>query len=172
VNRLLKPLIFLLASIYFVVDAVFLTMAKPVADWLADRKIFEGLRGWIISLRPYPTLALFAVPILILEPVKPAAAYLAATGHVAVGVGIFVVGEILKLVLIERLFAVSRNKLMSIAVFAWAYGQYRQIMDWIEATEAWQAVRRWSKIAQYAVRIYLLEIKNSHRPAPVSFQSR
>jgi hypothetical protein len=172
VNRLFKPVIFLLASVYFVVDAVFLRVARPVAEWLSKRRLFTGLREWIVSLRPYPTLALFAVPVLVLEPVKPAAAYLVATGHVAVGVAFLIVGEIIKLVLVERLFAVSRNKLMSLPAFAWAYRQYRQIMDRFAATEIWQAVRRWSKVAQYAVRVYLLQLKVSHRPAGITFQHR
>lgn len=171
-NRLLKPLVYVLAGIYFVVDAVFMTVARPVADWLAERRIFDGLRRWIASLRPYPTLALFAVPVIILEPVKPIAAYLAATGHVVLAVAIFVLGEILKLVLIERLFVLCHDKLMSLAAFAWAYRQYRVIMDWIAATDAWQAVRRWYKIAQYSVRSYVLEFKSSQRPDRVSFQSR
>jgi AraC-like DNA-binding protein len=38
-----------------------------------------SLRAQIVSLRPYPTLALFAVPLIVLEPVKPVAAYLAGT---------------------------------------------------------------------------------------------
>ena len=171
-NRLFKPVIILLAVIYFVVDAIFLRAAKPLANWLFERRIFDRLREWIVSLRPYPTLALFAVPVLVLEPVKPAAAYLAATGHVALAAALFVVGEILKLVLVERLFVVGRNKLMSIPAFAWVYRQYRQMMDWFEATEIWQTVRRWSKIAQYAVRIYLLQLKASHRPARTAFQHR
>ena len=171
-NRIFRPLVFILATVYFVVDAVFLTVAKPIADWLADRRIFDGSRDWIGSLRPYPTLALFAVPLIVLEPIKPVAAYLGATGHVMTGVAIFVAGEILKLVLVERLFTVSRNKLMSITAFAWAYEQYRQIRNWLESTEAWQAVRRWSKIALYAVRIYLLQFKSFHRPARISFPSR
>jgi hypothetical protein len=170
VNRLIRPLIFLLASIYFLVDAVFIAVARPVARWLADRKVFEGLKAWIVSLPPYPTLALFAVPLIVFEPAKPAAAYLAATGHLVVGLVIFVVAEILKLVLVERLFAVSRDKLMSIPAFAWAYRQYRLIRERLEATEAWQATRRLSKIAQYAVRSYLLEL--SQRSARISFQQR
>ena len=52
---------------------------------------------------PYAALAVFAVPLIILEPVKPIAAYLAATGHFAAGATVFVVGEISKLILIERL---------------------------------------------------------------------
>ena len=171
-NRLLKLFVYVLAGIYFVVDALFMIVATPVADWLAERRIFDGLRRWIVSLRPYPTLALFAVPVILLEPVKPVAAYLAATGHMVLAVEIFVLGEILKLVLIERLFALCRDKLMSIAAFAWAYRQYRQVMDWIESTAAWQAVRRWYKIAQYSLRSYVLELKRFQRPLRISFQSR
>jgi hypothetical protein len=172
VNRLLKPVIYVLAGIYFVVDAVFLVVATPVADWLADRKVFEGLRRWTLSLNPYPTLALFAVPVIILEPVKPVAAYLAATGHVVTAVTILVLGEILKLVLIERLFVLCQDKLMSIPAFAWAYAQYRLVRDWVEATDTWQAVRRWCKVAQYQVRIHLLELRTSQRPDRISYQER
>jgi hypothetical protein len=172
VNRIFRPLVFILAAIYFVVDAVFLTVAKPIADWLAGRRLFDDSRDWIVSLRPYPTLALFAVPLVVLEPIKPVAAYLGATGHVMTGVAIFVVAEILKLILVERLFTVSRDKLMSIAAFAWTYGQYQQMRGWLESTEAWQSVRRWSKIALYTVRIYLLQFKSFQKPARISFQSR
>jgi hypothetical protein len=112
------------------------------------------------------------VPLIVLEPIKPVAAYLGATGHVMTGVAIFVVGEILKLVLVERLFTVSRDKLMSIAAFAWTYGQYRQMRDWLESTEAWQAVRRWSKIALYSARIHLLQFKSFQKPVRISVQSR
>jgi hypothetical protein len=172
VNRLLKPVIYVLAGIYFVADAVFATIATPVADWLAERRILDGVRRWIVSLRPYPTLALFAVPVIVLEPVKPIAAYLAATGHVVLAVAIFVLGEILKLVLIERLFALCHAKLMSIPAFAWGYRQYRQIMDWFVATDAWQAVRRGYKLAQYKIRTSVRELKTSQRLARISFQPR
>jgi len=114
VNRILKSVIFIIAAVYIGVDAVFFTVAKPVADWVSKRRILEGLRAWVASLRPYPTLALFMVPLIALEPLKPVAAYLIATGHVRVALTTFVVGEILKLVILERLFAISRDKLMLI----------------------------------------------------------
>jgi Mn2+/Fe2+ NRAMP family transporter len=170
VNRLLKPVVYVLAGIYFIVDAVFAAIAAPLADWLAEQRIFDGLRRWILSLDRYPTLALFAVPIIVLEPVKPVAAYLAATGHVVAGLGVLLLGEILKLVLIERLFALCQEKLMSIAAFAWAYRQYRVVREWIEATAAWQAVRRLSKVTRYTIRIYLLELRQ--RPVRLSYQDR
>jgi hypothetical protein len=97
---LLKPIIVVLATVYFLVDAMLMVVARPVADWLAERQIFSGLKTWIVSLSPYPTLALFALPVILLEPAKPYAAYLVATGHLIIGLTVFAVGEILRLVII------------------------------------------------------------------------
>jgi hypothetical protein len=161
VNRILKPFVVVLAAIYFLVDAVFMTVARPLANWMEKHWVLKRLRGWIGSLRPYPTLALFAVPLIILEPVKPVAAYLAATDRIAFGMAVLVVGEILKLVLVERLFSISRDKLMSIPAFAWCYGKYRLAWEWLDSTEAWQMVRRWSRVARFAIRHRLTELKAS-----------
>lgn len=151
-----------MASAYVLVDALFMTVAKPLADWIAKRQVFYGLRVWIVSLRPYPTLALFAVPVIILEPVKPVAAYLAATGHIVAAFTVLAVGEILKLVLLERLFAVSRNKLMSIYAFAWAYAKYQAGRAWLEATDAWQLVRKIYGIVRYSLHSLLMDLRNIH----------
>jgi hypothetical protein len=79
VNRILKPVTYVLAAVYFLVDAVFMSVAKPISNWIARHLVLRRLRAWIRSLSPYPSLALFSVPVIILEPVKPVAAYLAAT---------------------------------------------------------------------------------------------
>jgi hypothetical protein len=159
VNRLFKLFVVVVAAIYFLVDAVFLTAARPVARWLADHWIFDRLRTWIVSLRPYPTLALFMVPVLILEPVKPVAAYLTTTGHIAAGLTALLVGEMLKLVLIERLFSISRDKLMSIDAFAWCYDRLRQAREWMESLKGWQLARHLGFAAGHAVRRHLREMK-------------
>jgi hypothetical protein len=170
-NRVLKPVVFLLAAIYFLVDAIFMTIARPMSNWVAEHWVFERLRAWIVSLRPYPTLLLFAVPLIALEPVKPVAAYLVGTGHVAMGMIVLVVGEIVKLVLVERLFSVSRDKLMSIPTFAWAYWKFRAAKDWLTSAEAWQALRRWSLTAHYTIRSYVTELKAPQRLRRITFQS-
>ncbi|WP_128926505.1 hypothetical protein [Bradyrhizobium guangxiense] len=140
-KQILKPVTYVLAAIYFLVDAVFMAVAAPIARWIGRHFDFRRLRGWIRSLPPYPSLALFSVPVIILEPVKPVAAYLAATGQVVSGAVTFMVGELLKLVLVERLFHLTRDKLMRIPAFAWAYGKYAAAKDWLQATEAWRAIR-------------------------------
>jgi hypothetical protein len=36
VNRLLKPVTYVLATLWFLVDAVFMTVAKPISNWIAS----------------------------------------------------------------------------------------------------------------------------------------
>jgi hypothetical protein len=135
-NRFLKPIIAVIASIYFLIAGAMMVVACPIVNWLAQLGFFSGLRAWIVSLRPYPTLALFALPLILLEPAKHCGAYLIAKGHLMVGLLLLAVAEILKLVLLERLFAVSKDKLMSIPAFAWIYRHFRQIIDRLKPTSA------------------------------------
>ena len=138
-KRILKPVTYVIATLYFLVDAAFMAIAKPISDWLARHVLLRRLRAWIRSLRPYPSLALFSVPVIMLEPVKPAAAYLAASGQMVSSVVTLIVGELLKLVLVERLFSLTRDKLMKIPAFAWGYTKFSDAKTWLKNTEAWQA---------------------------------
>jgi hypothetical protein len=164
VKRVLKPVVGLLAVIYFLVDAVFLPVARRISNRIAGHWMFARLRGWITSLRPYPTLLLFAVPVIVLEPVKPAALYLIGTGRIVWGAMVFAGGELLKLVLVERLFSLTRDKLLSIPAFAFGYARYRELMQWLTALEAWQAVRRWSRAAQYTIRRHIRALRAARKP--------
>jgi hypothetical protein len=163
VKRILKPVTYVLAALYFLADAAFLGVAKPISNWFAKHVVLRRLRAWIRSLRPYPSLALFSIPVIMLEPVKPVAAYLAATGQMMSSVVTLIVGELLKLVLVERLFSLTRDKLMKIPAFVWAYTKFREAKGWLEATEAWQSIRVISK----AARQFLAEMKQS---AAVAFR--
>ena len=160
VNRFVKSVTYVLAVVYFLVDAVFMTVAKPISNWVARHFSFRKLRTWIRSLRPYPSLALFSVPVIILEPVKPIAAYLAATGQIVTSALTLIIGELVKLVLVERLFSLTRDKLMKIPAFAWSYVKFRTAKAWLEATEAWRTMRSLNQ----AIRNYLTQMKTSHAP--------
>jgi hypothetical protein len=163
VKRILKPVTYALAALYFLADAAFIAIAKPISGWLARHVVLKRLRDWIRSLRPYSSLALFSIPVILLEPVKPVAAYLASSGQMMSSVVTLIVGELLKLVLVERLFSLTRDKLMKIPAFAWAYTKFREAKAWLKSTEAWQAVRAIAK----STRQYLTEMKKS---AAVTFR--
>jgi hypothetical protein len=146
---------------YFLLDAMFATVAVPLSKWIAGHWAFARIHRWVLSLRPYPTLFLFIVPVIVLEPVKPVAAYLVARHHAAWGLSALVIAELIKLVLIERLFSVSRSKLLSIPAFAWVYEKYSAMKDWLMSMEAWQFALRWSRIARCAARRRVLEAQRS-----------
>ena len=61
-------------------------------------------------------------------------------------------GELLKLVLVERLFSLTRDKLLKIPAFAWGYEKFRLAKAWLEATAAWQTIRSLSRSARDYVR--------------------
>jgi hypothetical protein len=145
VKRILKLLTYIAAGLYLLVDAIFMTVAKPIANWIDKQVPLKRLRNWIRSLPPYPSLALFSVPVIVLEPIKPIAAYLAATGQFLSGALTFIFGELLKLVLVERLFSLTREKLMRIPAFARLYEWYSQAMAWLKATEVWRTLESLAK---------------------------
>ena len=43
-SRIFKAFVFLIAAIYFLVDAIFFTLAKPVVRRLTDYWAFESVR--------------------------------------------------------------------------------------------------------------------------------
>jgi hypothetical protein len=163
VKRILEILSYVAVGVYLLVDALFMTIAKPIADWLGSHLPLKKVSAWIRSLPPYPSLALFSVPVIVLEPIKPLAAYLAATGQFLSGGLTFIAGELLKLVLVERLFALTREKLMRIPAFARLYGWYSQVLAWIKATEAWRVLVSLAASAREYVRAIRLHVVHQLR---------
>jgi len=152
-GRVLSPVVAVLASLYFLIDALFLPPLRLLGRWLGSFGLFARLGEWVRTLGPYQTLALFLVPLIILEPVKPVAAYLAAKGHFMRSMGVLVVGEILKVTIVERLFHVGRPKLMMIPAFARIYNYVMAWYVWFEALPPWQAVLRRVRAAKAQVRV-------------------
>jgi hypothetical protein len=171
VKRAGNFIVFIIAVLYFALDAIFATVAIPLGRWIFSHRIFARLHRWILSLGPYPTLLLFLLPLIILEPIKPLAAYLAGKGHMMHGLVLLTVGEILKLVLVERLFSVSRDKLLSIPAFAWAYGKYCAAKTWLTSLEAWQLAMRWGRLARLTFRRFTSAFRKPERSRRALFQS-
>ena len=149
---ILRALTYIAAGLYLLVDAIFMTIAKPIAKWIDKHVPLRRLKDWIRSLSPYPSLALFSVPVIVLEPIKPVAAYLAATGQFLSATVTSIFGELLKLVLVERLFNLTREKLMRIPAFARLYQWYSQAIAWLKATEAWRTLESVARSARKYLR--------------------
>ncbi len=141
-RRVTGPVIATIAAIYFLIDAIFYSFIHPLATMVARLPIFAALGAWVRGLGPYPTLALFLIPVIVFEPVKPVALYLIGTGRFVPGALVLAIGETLKIVVVERLFHMSRDKLMMIPAFAWTYRLAVRWLDWLTSLPPWQAVLR------------------------------
>lgn len=141
-RKFFEPLVVLVAAIYFVFDGLFLAIIKPIVRIISRQQIFQAVADWIESLGSYQTLILLLVPLILLEPTKLLSAYLIATEHYRVGLSVLIGGEILKLVIVERIFYIGRNKLMTISAFAWSYNFVFGWLNWLESLPPWQAVKR------------------------------
>ena len=114
IPKAFKPIVVVFAALYFLIDAIFFSLIRPLGTWFSKLPVFRWVGSWVRSLGPYPTLALFAVPLIVLEPVKPVGLYLIASGNVIDGAVLIGVGEIAKITIVERIFHVGRDKLMTI----------------------------------------------------------
>lgn len=136
------PIAVALAILYFLVDAIVLSLVYPITRRLVRWPPIERFMGWVATLGPYSTLAFLLVPIIVLEPLKPAAFYLMAKHRVGSGTALLVLTEIVKIVTVERLFRLSRAKLMTIPAFARVYTYTAGWLAYLQALPPWQFVLR------------------------------
>jgi len=141
IKSIFKPLVIVVAAAYFVIDALTLSVLKPLLRKIVNLRLFALIVRWIASLSPYATLALFLIPLILLEPVKPLSAYLVASGQLKLGIFVLVVGEILKVTTVERIFHIGREKLLTIKEFALVYHFLWEWLNWVQALPSWQAVK-------------------------------
>jgi hypothetical protein len=86
-------------------------------------------RRQIQQLGPYQSLALILLPILLVEPLKVAAVFVAGEGHWLAGTGILIAAYATSLVFVERLFKVVKPKLMTMNWFASIWIWFTAVRD-------------------------------------------
>jgi hypothetical protein len=133
-----------LAMLVVLFDDLFRSALKPALAWLARLEPIRRIEAFVAGLPPYPTLALFLIPMAVIWPIKLYALYLIGLGHVAYGALAFVVAKVVGIGLAERLFAVGRDKLLSIGWFAKGYFFVIAVRDrvhlYLEGTRWWPAL--------------------------------
>lgn len=77
-----------------------------------------GTRRHLQKMSPYLSLALLLVPLLLVEPLKLVAVFIAGKGHWLTGTGMLVGAYAVSLLFVERLFRVVKPKLMMLGWFA------------------------------------------------------
>ena len=128
------------AVLYFVIDALFLSILRPLRRRLMALEARQGLAAWVGGLNRYAALLLLLVPWLILEPLKPIGFLLFARHHRFSSVVLIVGSELIKLTLFEQVFDMAKPKLMSFGWFAWGYRHWQESLAYLRSLPAWRAV--------------------------------
>jgi hypothetical protein len=97
-------------------------------------------RRQIRRLGPYQSLALMLLPIVLVEPLKIVALFVAGHGHWLTGTGMLVAAYGVSLVVVERLFKVVKFKLMTMNWFADLWRWFTAVRDRMFGRQPGQAV--------------------------------
>jgi hypothetical protein len=141
--RLARLPLLALVTVYFLLDEVVVGLFRPMLRWLAGLRPIERTAAAILALPPLATLLVFAVPFVILEPIKIWALVLIAGGNLASGSITLALAHLTSILFVERLFHLTKPKLLTIRWFAWGYGHVERLWDWslgrLEATALWRS---------------------------------
>ena len=83
-----------------------------------EMALLTRARRRIQKLSPYLSLALLLVPLILVEPLKLIALFVAGEGHWLTGTGMIIGAFAVSLLVVERLFKVVKPKLMTLSWFA------------------------------------------------------
>lgn len=140
---LFAPLVYL-AAICLLCEEWLWDVGARLMRWLARFPPLRALEGRIARLSPYPALAVFALPAVLLFPVKLLALLAIARGHPLSGVGVIVLAKVGGAAAVARLYSLTRPALLSLPWFARLHARFIAVKDdWIgrlRATRAWRRV--------------------------------
>ena len=120
---LAAPFVFFAAIIIILEDWLWDDLAR-FAAFIGQLPILRPIESLIVALPPYLALLVFAVPTLLLIPVKLIAVYLMTHGQETLGVLTVLAAKFAGTALVARTFTLTRPKLMTIKWFAWLYERF------------------------------------------------
>jgi hypothetical protein len=160
------PFVFLAAIIILIEDWLWDDLARLAAA-IGRLPVFHQIEALITKLPPYAALVFFAVPSLLLVPVKLVALYFISHGHAVFGFLTVVGAKIAGTALVARVFTLTRPKLMRIGWFAWAYARFiafkARIYEVIKSAAIYKVAHRQVVRLRAALNIWKAERKSVWR---------
>lgn len=150
-SRLLAPLVHL-AALVLLLEEWFWDLGMRLGGAIAGWPPLVRLEGRVRALQPWPALVLFALPGLLLFPVKVLALVAIAHGHAASGIATIVVAKVGGAALVARLYVLTLPALLALGWFARLHRRFMQLKArWIARLRASAAFRH-GRVAARAVR--------------------
>ena len=111
---------------------------------LARLPFVGATEKWIAALPPYGALAVYAVPFLVLLPVKLFALWLISQGHALYWVTFIVAAKLAGTAALARLYTLTHPALMRLEWFARLYARWtawkEALIAQVRASAAWRAI--------------------------------
>lgn len=144
---LAAPFILIAAIVVLIEDWLWDDLARMAAA-IGRLPLFRQIESLIVSLPPYPSLAIFAAPSLLLIPVKLAALWFIAHGHASLGLLTVIAAKVAGTALVARIYHLTEPKLLRIAWFARLHERFvafkARVYQVIRSSSIYQAVHRQS----------------------------
>ncbi len=144
---------------------------RPLAAFLAGLAKFgpiARIEALISRLPPYPALAVFALPGLLLLPVKLLALAWIAAGHVVWATLLFIFAKVVGTAVVARIFQLTQPALMQLG---WFVKLHDTIMPWkhavverVRASRTWRIGRVVKSRAKHAIHRVWLQYKPLAEP--------
>lgn len=138
---LAAPFVFLAAIFVLLEDWLWDDLLRLMAA-LGRLPVLRQIETLIIGLPPYLALTVFAVPSLLLFPVKLAALWLLAHGQQMLGLLLVIGAKVLGTALVARIYSLTHPKLLSIGWFAWLHQRFTafkaKVYAYLKATHWYQ----------------------------------
>lgn len=169
-SLLLAPLLYLTALALMAEEWLW-RVGNWFASALATWPPLRVLEDWVRRLPPYWALLAFALPGLLLMPVKLLALLAMAKGHVLWGGGVFILAKGGGAVVVARIYVLTLPSLLALAWFARWHNRFMTLKDQfitrLLASPTYLLVRR----SVASVRRSLRRLRHQLRPS-VPFGSR
>lgn len=169
-GRLLAPLLYVVALLLLAEQWLWEVgnrLAAQMATWPPLRALENGMR----RLPPWAALLAFAVPGLMLLPIKFLALLAIAHGHPLLGVAVFVVAKVGGAMVVARIYVLTLPSLLALAWFARWHNRFimfkDQLIARLRASPAYLQARRTMSTLRRALR----RLRTQLRPS-VPFGSR
>ncbi|MFO1151841.1 MAG: hypothetical protein U1E62_25980 [Alsobacter sp.] len=137
-----------LIAVLVICDELARPTYRPVIRWFAGLALVHRMERLVASLPPYAVLAVLAVPLVAVEPLKIIGVVWMGTGRFLPGLLMLAFAYGASFLVIERIYEAGREKLFRIRWFAAAMGYVIRVRDaalaWARSTAVYQAGRRWA----------------------------
>jgi len=148
------------AARWFLLALAALVLAYEEIQWrLAGLYALLGRLPWLRLLEarirkfpPYAALALFALPSLLLLPLKLLAMYWLASGQRLLGFTVIVTAKVLGTALVARIFQLTQTALLTIGWCRWVYDHVLALREAAYAVWRKMPIVRWWRIKWKSLR--------------------